>query len=138
MYSAQMLGTVNSLSYGLLSVEPKDKEGNVIENFEDYIIYDRQGGELKEWYALASYIDSFDGNQVSERYGKPEGRKILRDSWNIIDLVKKPNKFFWMITAAVALVLSLIALIVILIVKIVKHITGGGKRIRRKDMIFRR
>ena len=43
-----------------------------------------------------------------------------------------------MITAAVALVLSLIALIVILIVKIVKHITGGGKRIRRKDMIFRR
>ena len=138
LYSAQMLGTVNSLSYGLLSVEPKDKEGNVIENFEDYIIYDRQGGELKEWYALASYIDSFDGNQVSERYGKPEGRKILRDSWNIIDLVKKPNKFFWMITAAVALVLSLIALIVILIVKIVKHITGGGKRIRRKDMIFRR
>ncbi len=138
LYSAQMLGTVNSLSYGLLSVEPKDKEGNVIENFEDYIIYDRQGGELKEWYALASYIDSFDGNQVSERYGKPEGRKILRDSWNIIDLVKKQTKFFWMITAAVALVLSLIALIVILIVKIVKHITGGGKRIRRKDMIFRR
>ena len=121
-----------------ISDRPKDKEGNVIENFEDYIIYDREGGELKEWYALASYIDSFDGNQVSERYGKPEGRKILRDSWNIIDLVKKPNKFFWMITAAVALVLSLIALIVILIVKIVKHITGGGKRIRRKDMIFRR
>ena len=138
LYSAQMLGTVNSLSYGLLSVTPKDKDGNAIENYEDFIVYDDEGKELKEWYALASYIDSFRGNQVPDRYAGEEGRKVSENSWNIINLVKKPNKFFWMFIAAAALVLSLIALIIVLIVKLVRRINGGGKRLRRKDMIFRR
>ncbi len=138
LYSAQMLGMVNSLSYGLLSVEPKDRDGRPIENFEDYIVYDRAGRELKEWYALASYIDDFDGGRVPDAYSAPEVRKLLEDSRNPIDLLKKPNKFFWMITAAAALALSLLALFAILAVKLVRRLTRGGRRLRRKDMIFRR
>ena len=50
------MGTVNSMSYGLLSVVPKDENGVEITDFEDHIIYDKNGSELKEWYALASYL----------------------------------------------------------------------------------
>lgn len=138
LYSAQMLGTVNSMSYGLLSVTPKDKDGNEIENFEDHIIYNKNGRELKEWYALASYLDDFQGGQVPEKYSQAEGRKVLEDSWSPINLLKSPNKFFWIIIAAVALVLSVLALIIILIVKLVRRIRYGKGTIRKKDMMFSR
>ena len=38
LYTGQMLGSVNKMSYGLLSLEPKDKDGNPIENLENHII----------------------------------------------------------------------------------------------------
>lgn len=59
LYSAQMLATVNSISKGLLSIVPKNKDGSDVTDFEDCIIYNKDGSELKEWYALASYIDDF-------------------------------------------------------------------------------
>ena len=138
LYSAQMLGTVNSMSYGLLSVVPKDKDGNEITDYEAHIICRKDGSELKEWYALASYIDSFENNQVPERYAAPEGRKVLVDSRSPIAFLKSPNRFFWMIIAAAALILAVIALIVVLAVKLVRRIRYGKRGMRRKDMIFRR
>ena len=33
-----MLGSVMKMSYGLLSLEPKDKDGNPIENLEDHAV----------------------------------------------------------------------------------------------------
>ncbi|MBR3756130.1 MAG: bifunctional metallophosphatase/5'-nucleotidase [Firmicutes bacterium] len=139
LYSAQMLGMVNSMSYGLLSLVPKDADGNVIEDYEQHIIYRGDGSELKEWYALASYIDSFDGNQVpTSKYGEPEGRKVQEDSWSPFKLLKQTNKFFWMLVAAVVLVLSVVTLIVVLIVKLIRRMRYGRYGIRKKDMIFRR
>ena len=139
LYSAQMLGMVNSMSYGLLSLVPKDADGNVIEDYEQHIIYRGDGSELKEWYALASYIDSFDGNQVpTSKYGEPEGRKVQEDSWSPFKLLKQTNKFFWMLVAAVVLVLSIVTLIVVLIVKLIRRMRYGRYGIRKKDMIFRR
>lgn len=138
LYSAQMLGTVNSMSYGLLSVTPKDADGNEITDFEEHIIYRKDGSELKEWYALASYIDSFDGNKVPEKYAAPEGRKITETGRGPVSLLKSPNRFFWMITAAGALVLAVIALIILLIVRLVRRIRYGKGTIRKKDMIFHR
>lgn len=138
LYSAQMLGTVNSLSYGLLSVVPKDKDGNEITDYEEHIICSKDGSELKEWYALASYIDSFEDNQIPERYAASEGRKVLVDSRSPVAFLKSPNRFFWMITAAAALVLAVAALIIILAVKLIRRIRYGKRGMRRKDMIFRR
>ena len=43
---------------GLLKITPKDKNGKVITDFEDHIIHDQNGAEVKEWYALASYLES--------------------------------------------------------------------------------
>lgn len=38
LYTGQMLGAVMDTSYGLLSITPKDKDGNPIENLEDQAI----------------------------------------------------------------------------------------------------
>lgn len=124
LYSAQMLGAVEDTSMGLLKVTPKDENGNKIEDFEKHIIHNQDGAEVKEWYALASYLESFEKNEegiseVPQRYADAEGRKVDTDSKNIIELLKKPNKFFAMICGVVLVVIILLILIVRLVVKLV-------------------
>ena len=52
LYTGQMLGSVMKMSYGLLSLEPKDKDGNPIENLEDYAVMEGDK-ELLAWDAIA-------------------------------------------------------------------------------------
>ena len=59
LYTGQMLGSVMEMSYGLLKIEPKDKDGNPIENLEDQAIMEGDK-ELKAWDAIARYMQSFD------------------------------------------------------------------------------
>ncbi len=47
MYSAQMLGTVKAKSLGLLSLEPKMADGTPVRDFNDCILYDAAGNEIK-------------------------------------------------------------------------------------------
>ena len=134
LYSAEMLGGVTDLSMGLLSIVPKFADGTPIENYEDAII--KKGDqELKAWVAIADYMSSFsdtDGDgigNVPAKYGELEGRKVVEDSKNILDLVKNPNKFFFMIVGIILLLLAIIAGIVVLIVKIVKKVKKHKKRV---------
>lgn len=117
LYSCQMLSIVKDKSFGLLSLVPKDAEGNPITDFEEHIIYDGNR-ELKAWYALASYIDSFEGDKIPDKYSQVEGRKNDVTGWNPIELVKQPNKVGYILMAAAAVLI----LVVIGIVKLVKHI----------------
>ena len=127
LYTGQMLGSVMKMSYGLLSLEPKDKDGNPIENLEDQAIMEN-GRELKAWDAIARYMQSFedtDGDgiaNVPEYYAVTHNRKVIDDSKNIIDLVKNPNKFSVMIVAACLILGVIIVLVVVLIRKIVRRI----------------
>ncbi len=111
LYSAQMLGTVKDKSFGLLSIIPKDAQGNIITDFEAHIIKNENGSEVKEWYALASYLDSLE--QVPDKYSAPEGRKVVYASWNPIKLLKNPN---W-ITLLVLLVVLLIVVVLMLVIR---------------------
>ena len=111
LYSAQMLGTVREKSFGLLSIVPKDAQGNEITDFEAHIIKNENGSEVKEWYALASYLEELE--QVPETYAATEGRKVVISSWNPIELLKAPN---W-ITLVVLLAAVLLILAVVLIVR---------------------
>ena len=124
-YTSQMLGGVTDLSFGLLSIVPKFADGTPIENYEDAILM-KGDQELKAWVAIADYMSSFedtDGDgigNVPAKYGTVEGRKVIEDSKNIGDLLKNPNKFFFMIIGVVLLLLAIISGIVVLVVKIEK------------------
>ena len=119
------------MSYGLLSLEPKDRDGNPIENLEDQAIMEGDR-ELKAWDAIARYMQSFDdtdGNGISnvpEYYETTHGRKVVDESRNVIDLVKNPNKFSVMIVGIVLVLILIIILLVVLIRKLIK------KRRRKK------
>lgn len=126
-YTSQMLGGVTDLSYGLLSIVPKFADGTPVKNYEDAVI-EADGKELKAWAAIAEYMTSFedtDGDgigNVPAKYGKEEGRKVVENSKNLLDLIKKPNKFFFLIIGIILLILLILAGLVILIVKLVKKI----------------
>ena len=126
-YTSQMLGGVTNLSYGLLSIVPKDAEGNPIEDYTEAVIH-VDGKELKAWEAIAQYMSSFedtDGDgigNVPEKYGTLEGRKVVEDSKKIGDLLKNPNKFFFMIIGVVVVLIVILILLILLIRKIVRMI----------------
>lgn len=122
LYSCQMLGSVKEQSFGLLKIEPKDKDGNPIEDYEEHIIYDGDR-ELKAWYALASYIDSFEGNQIPEYYSQVQGRKTEIDNISPTELLKQPNNVFWIALAAVIGIIAIIACAAVMI-----------RRFRRKKL----
>ena len=130
LYTGQMLGAVMDTSYGLLSITPKDKDGNPIENLEDQAIMEGNQ-ELKAWAAIARYMESFDDTDgdgianVSEYYNEKHDRKVVEDSWNIIDLVKHPNKFSAIIAGIFVLVIVLIILLILLVKKIVRKIKNN-------------
>ena len=135
-YSSQMLGGVTDMSYGLLSIVPKFADGTPITNYEDAVIA-ADGRELKAWAAIAEYMTSFedtDGDgtpNVPAKYGTPEGRKVVEDSNNLWDLLKNPNKFFFMIIGIVLVVILILVAIILLVKKLVMAIIK--KRCRKRS-----
>ena len=127
LYTGQMLGSVMKMSYGLLSLEPKDRDGNPIENLEDQAIMEGDR-ELKAWDAIARYMQSFDDTDgdgianVPEYYASLHDRKVVDNSKNIIDLVKNPNKFAVMIVLICLVILVIFVLVTVLIRKVVRKI----------------
>ncbi len=119
LYSAQMLGTVKEQSFGLLSITPLDEQGNEITDFEARIIKNTNGSEVKEWYALASYLESLE--TVPERYKQAEGRKVVYASWNPVELLKNAN---WITLVVLALILVVIAVIVLVVRSVVRRKNG--------------
>lgn len=120
LYCGQMLGAAESSSFGLLTITARDEAGNPIDmdRLEDYIVHDARGNEVKEWYAIASYLQSM-GGEVDARYAQPDGRKLVEASWSPVKLLMNPNKFT---IAAVALVLAAILLAALLARLIVRRV----------------
>ena len=133
LYTGQMLGSVMKMSYGLLSLEPKDKDGKPIENLEDQAIMEGDR-ELKAWDAIARYMQSFgdtDGDgiaNVPEYYASLHDRKVVDDSRNIINLIKNPNKFAVMIVLICLIILVIFVLVIVLIRKIVRKVRKKKKK----------
>lgn len=113
LYSGQMLGTVKSKSFGLLTVTPRDEQGEPVSNLESRIIQDRDGYEVKAWYALASYLKE-NGMIVPSRPSK-----YAYPSWNPVKLL------FPMGLPTLIVLLVGLALIVLIIFTI--------RRIRRRQ-----
>jgi len=126
LYCGQMLGAVKDKSFGLLSVVPRDAAGKPVDmdRLEDYIVYDAKGSEVKEWYAIASYLQTMDGT-VDEQYEQPDGRKVIYQSLAPADLLRNANQFTWIVVA----LLLMIILIVVLIIRVARvRSRRNGKR----------
>lgn len=119
-YTARMVDYVRTASHGLLSITPRDRQGRPVADTRQGVIVDADpvvpgNQELKEWIALAAYLQGFpdiDGNGIPDmpgRYRQPEGRFGAAPSLNPIDLLAGGNIITW---AAVAIGLLLLVLLV--------------------------
>ncbi|MEG0980093.1 MAG: bifunctional UDP-sugar hydrolase/5'-nucleotidase [Oscillospiraceae bacterium] len=120
MFTAQMLENVKKQSYGILAVTPKDANGTEIKDFNQAIVYDQNKREVKEWYALSSYIQSFEKvggvSTITQKYENAPQNKTLNNSKKIKELLRDPNKIYKTLGFCVGIVLSAIAIAIASIV----------------------
>ena len=132
LYSGQMLSAVTDMSYGILSIVPKYADGTPIEDFEDVIITEN-GKELKGWDAIARYMASFkdtDGDgigNVPDYYSTLHDRKKVEDSRSLAALLKKPNRFAFILLGLILTVILLVVCIVLLLRKLVRKLRRRKK-----------
>lgn len=126
LYSIQMLGAVKKTSYGLINLVPKDQNGNPVTDYNDCIIHDANGNEIKEWVAIADYIASFEQvngiPQFPERYATVEGRKVDAKSLNPVELFKSPNKIGLILYGVIIVVIIVVVVLLLLLVKLIRRI----------------
>lgn len=121
-YSMSMLGAVTDMSKGLLSVVPKDENGNAVTDPMQCIIYDKDGNELKGWVALSQYMESFSKNErgisvIPDYYRTTHNRKVVNDELSFRALFKNTSKFLYIIVTIIILIILLILFIIRSIVK---------------------
>lgn len=118
MYAGQMLGSVKEKSFGLLSITPKDENGNPLEADElvNYVVCDENSVPLKEWYAIASYLKNMNG-ELSDDYSKADGRKEVYKSLAPGDLLRNANIFTFAAIGLVLLIIGVIVLVTVLIIR---------------------
>lgn len=125
LYSAQMLGAVTDLSKGILSLTLRDAQGNKVEDYNDLILYDSEGAEIKEWHAFASYLQSFEQVDkvpvIPAEYESAQNRKVLDDSWNPVRIFRQLNTISIIIILVIVLIIVVIVLLVRFIVRRVKR-----------------
>ena len=121
LYCGQMLGTVTDKSFGILSITPRDANGNVVTDFDQHILHNPDGTEVKEWYALASYLQNM--GTVDQRYAAPEGRKVVDASWNPVKLLQGANY----ITYIALVVIALLVVAIVFIARAVRRAFRHGK-----------
>lgn len=122
MYMGQMLGSVESTSMGLLTITPRDVDGNPIATADlgNYVVHDENGTPVKEWYAIASYLDQM-GSDMDPQYAQTDGRKVVYSSWNPVNLLRNANKFTYILLAVLLVLILLVVLIVRAIVRRIKR-----------------
>ena len=123
MYAGQMLGNVEATSMGLLTITPREADGTPIDpsRFAEYVVRDENGVPVKEWYAIASYLDRM-GEEMDEQYAQPDGRKVIYSSWNPVKLLSNANKFTWFLLAAIVVVALILVGIVALVRKLCRKL----------------
>ena len=120
MYMGQMLGSVEETSMGILTVTPRDEQGNpiAVSDLVNYVVKDENGNPLKEWYAIADYLDSMEGD-LDSRYAQPDGRKVVYKSLSPVKLLRGANIFTYIV---LVLILGLITAIVFITRAVVRKI----------------
>lgn len=121
MYMGQMLGSVEKTSMGLLSITPRNAAGDPIAtaDLKNYVVRDENGTPVKEWYAIASYLDQM-GGEMEEQYAQTDGRKVVYASWNPVKLLQNANKFTYILLAVILVLVLIVVLIARAVIRLVK------------------
>jgi hypothetical protein len=123
-YAAEMVNYVVKVTYGLIDVQPKDKNGKALKDLKEAIVYldgkSPQSGELKEWIALTQFTSSFKDTNLPQKYNGPEGRYRAEPSWNPIRLIAAGNAITY---GALILGFLLVCLIGLVVWYVVRRIT---------------
>lgn len=130
IYNATFLKVIGSFTNSILTIVPKDRKGNPIEEFTKVRVdgdKDKDGiQEIKDWTALMGYVQSFkdkDGDgvpEIPEKYRHTEGRQIRETSINPYKLLAGGNYLTWIAFASIILVLGLVILIIYVPIRILK------------------
>ncbi len=130
LYSGQMLSYVKEKSFGILSITPKDENGEPVTDFSNQIIYSEDGHEIKEWESVVSYLGSFEQQDgvsvIPSEYGQPQGRKTADTSGGLWGAISHPNTIAWILYGIALVLIALVVLTPILIVR------GAKKRKARR------
>lgn len=119
MYAANMLGMLNGLTKGILSITPKNADGTPVEDLYACALLDEDGREIKEWVALADYWSSFRTGdsglpEVPLMYSAPQNRKVKYEEGGFAR-IENPGTVTLAALGAAAALLILIVVIVLLI-----------------------
>ena len=134
MYMGQMLGSVKETSFGLLSITPRDKNGDPIatEDLVKHVVKDENGNPVKEWYAIATYLNEM-GGEMDSYYKKADGRKGVYSSWKLTDLLRNANIFTYIVLALIFIVLLLIMKLIQVILRKKSKKKGSKKKTAKKS-----
>ena len=122
IYTGNMLGSVNDLTYGLLSLIPKNADGSVIENLEDNIIrvdVFPEVSEFKGWAAIAKGIQ-MEGSLGD--YADVDANALVSvPSRNLFKIMAHPSKFAGIVYGIIFGLIGVIVVIVVLCVCLKKR-----------------
>lgn len=117
----------------LVAVAPKDQNGDEIEDIDTCIVRNADGDEVKQWVALADYLNDSVADRgigtggTSARYGEPDGRKTVITGLNLTVMFQHLNKFSFMALAVLVLLLLAAFLLVRKMIKIQRNRRYGAK-----------
>ncbi len=118
LYNATMMTLVEDFTKGILTIIPKNKQGQPLDNLSQALVdSSKEAGlqETKQWIALIRYLQNLpdlDGNQVAnipQYYKNLSPRVISEPSWNPYKLVKNGSSLTWFVTLLVLILISAIA-----------------------------
>jgi len=134
LYTARMINYVSEVSHGLIDIKPKDKNGRILPDVKQAIIYtDRnspKAAELKEWIALVQYMRSFKNTNkngipdIPEKYQRPDGRIQAEPSMNPVKLIGGGNAITY---GALIIGIILLCGFVFFVVLVVRKIRSSSR-----------
>ncbi len=106
IYTGNMLGGISATTFGLISIIPRDADGNVITNLNDFIIYTDRG-ELKGWEAIARNIE--DMKVIGDWSKAAEKTACSKPSSDPFKWLAKPSKFAGIVYSIVLGIIFIVA-----------------------------
>lgn len=129
LYTGQMFERVQKMSWGILSVRPKDKDGNLVTDLNTCILHDSSGKEIKAWEAIARYMECFPENEEGVRsvpayYTKLHSRKIVDEDGAFLHRVQHPGRYLVIAVMLIGVVAVSVILIVVSVIKWIQRMIG--------------